>query len=423
MGVPAMRFKFLLMKDFRGIRELRIDFEPSITVIIGRNGSGKTSILDALGELARLFRSQLKGRRRGGMNPQLTSRDVRLGTSGFELGLMFDFEDEWSSSNGGNALEIRYNVHADQPNNIYSDRLRGWSDTVELQPRFIHYRQNRGFETNARRSTPKLDQSFDAEAVQDLSLSEDLQAIRDLEAWWDDRDAQEARTVRDIDPKYRDPQLEAIRKLVTKIGNFTGISFLSTTLPPGLHLTKDDNTTIHVNSLSGGERSYIILLADLARRLQVFAPDRPLKAIPAIVLIDEIELNLHPAWQSEIAPVLTSVFKACQFIVTTHSPQVISGMGSQNVRILHQESSGNTSVTIPLSTKGRTSNYLLDGVFYSSERYPPINRLVDDFNIAIDRGDAATAETKLANIEEEIEDDIPTLLVLRKRLRSLRNTK
>ncbi len=418
-----MRFKFLQIKDFRGIRELVIDFEPNLTVIVGRNGAGKTLILDALGELARFFRSHLKGTRRGGMESQLSARDIRLGTSGFTLGLKFDFEDNWSDPGTGDLLQITCNVDTAHSEYQRSDRLSRWSDQIEFQPRFIQYRQNRGFEARNSRATRKTHQAFEPETVQDLSLREDLQAIGDLEAWWDGRDAQEARHFRDKDQNYRDPQLEAIRKLVTKIDGFTGISFSSTTSPPGLHLTKNDETAIHVSSLSSGERSYIILLADLARRLQVFAPDRPLEAIPAIVLIDEIELNLHPAWQSEIAPMLTTVFKACQFIITTHSPQVLSGIESKNVRVLHQEPSGHTEVTIPLSTKGRTSNYLLDGVFDASERYPPIDRLVDDFNTAIDRGDVTTAEAKLASIEKEIADDTPTLLVLRKRLKKLRDGK
>lgn len=417
-----MRFKFLHIRDFRGIRELRIDFGPHITVLVGRNGAGKTSILDSLGELSRLFRSQLRGKRRGSITTHLSSRDVRMGASTFELTLKFDFGDEWSTSNGGDILSITYNLDAAQPNHNYSDRIRRWSDTIELQPRFIHYHQNRGFETHARPPSRKSGEALDADNVQDLSLATDMRAINDLEAWWDDRDAQEARIVRDQDPSYRDPQLEAIRKLVTNIGDFTGISFSSTNSPPGLHLVKSEKTKVHVNSLSGGERSYIILLADLARRLQVFEPKRSLGQIPAIVLIDEIELNLHPAWQSQIVPMLTEVFKACQFIVTTHSPQVVSGVESQNVRILEQKTSGNTIVTTPLSTKGRTSNYLLDGVFQASDRYPPIGQLIDEFNVAIDSDNPGAAEERLTRIEEELEDDTPTLLVLRKRLRRLRDS-
>ena len=320
-------------------------------------------------------------------------------------------------------MNIAFSADTDTAHYDHSQRLTKWSDAIQCQPRFIYYRQSRGFETRNRRAVGKSDRTFDPEAIQDLSLDEDLRAIGDLETWWDDRDAEEARIVRDQNSNYRDPQLQAIRSLVTKIDGFSGISFSSTASPPGLQLVRNDRAAIHVSRLSGGERSYIILLADLARRLQVFAPESALEQIPAIVLIDEIELNLHPAWQSQIAPALASVFKGCQFIITTHSPQVISSLHSKNVRVINQDPSGHTEVDVPKNTKGRTSNYLLEGVFHARERYPPIDRLVDEFNLAMDRRDLATAEARLASIESEIEGDPPTLLVLRKRLRKLRDDK
>ena len=415
-----MRFKSLHMKDFRGIRTLIVDFEPDLTVLVGRNGAGKTSILDALGELSRFIRFHLKKGRRRGMHQQLSSRDVRSQTSEFLLSLKFDPGDGWSDAGDRDLLHLRCDGDSGSYDLNHQTKLMQWAEQAKTQPRFIYYRQNRAFQKEAHASARRPDLTLDPEHVQDLSLAEDLQAIGDLEAWWNERDAQEARVVRDSNPEYRDPQLEAIRKVVTRIDEFTGINYSSTASPPGLRLLKSDGTAIHVSSLSAGERSYIILLADLARRLQVFAPERPLEAIPAIVLIDEVELNLHPAWQSQIAPTLTNVFKACQFIVTTHSPQVLSGIKSRNVRVLRQTASGPTEATVPLSTRGRTSNYLLEGVLGASERFPPIDELVEDFNSAIDSKDSVTAAKKLAKIEKELADDTPTLLVLRKRLRRLR---
>ena len=415
-----MRFTRLRMKDFRGIRELDIDFEPDLTVIVGRNGAGKTSILDALAQFALLLRSHLKGPKRNNITLRLSPRDVRLGAERFALDLEFRVEEgSWLHND---VVKIECGAGSDVPSYGRSELLHRWSDEIESQPRFIHYRQERGFESRGHRQAgDDARRVLDPETVQDLSLKEDIRAIADLEAWWDRHDAEEARRVRDGDPNYRDPQLEAVRELIEKIDSFSGISFSSTSSSPGLHFVKNDGTRVHVSGLSGGERSYIILLADLARRLQVFAPDRPLEEIPAVVLIDEMELNLHPVWQSEIAPTLTGVFGACQFIVSTHSPQVLSGVESRNVRVLEQESSGATKVATPLDTRGRTSNYLLEGVFGASERYPPIDRQIDEFNDAIDRGDADAAEAKLSVIEDEIGKDTTTLLVLRKRLKKLRN--
>ena len=417
-----MRFTSLHMRNFRATRELEIGFEPDVTVIVGRNGAGKTSILDALCIMMQLSRSHFDGPKRGHVISPRADMDIRIDAADCALSLEFAIDDQ--SSDLVNCDTIAVVAYRDQRTPVFrfSQKLEKWSAATALQPRFVYFRQERGFESgNSRQSKSETTELLDPEAVQDRSLEKDLKAITGFEAWWDRRDAQEARRVRDGDHDYRDPKLEAIRGLVAKIDSFSSIMFDSTISPPGLYFIKMDGTPVHVRSLSSGERSFIVLLADLARRVQVFEPGKPLNEIATIVLIDEIELNLHPAWQSQIVPMLAEVFAACQFIVTTHSPQVLSGVENRQVRILESDDSGTMKVSTPLSTRGRTSNYLLEGILGASERYPPINALIGDFNAAIDRDDDAAAAEKLAMLEEEIGDDAATLLVLRKRLKRLRS--
>ena len=417
-----MRFTSLRLSNFRGTRELEIDFEPDVTVIVGRNGAGKSSILDALAMIIGLARSQSRETGLIGVDFRPCAQDVRGGAVSARLEMEYDLGDRQSGTPVSNILAVGIDSYGSPPDFLPLQDTEALARLASSQPRFVYYRQERGFasgrEAETRKSTEDL---LDSEAVQDRSLQKDLQAIGDLGEWWDQRDAQEARRVRDGERDYRDPQLEAIRDLIARIDSFSGIFFNATTSPSGLHFVKNDGTRVHVSGLSGGERSYIILLADLARRLQVFAPDKPLDKIPAIVLIDEVELNLHPGWQSEIVPALTDVFRACQFIVTTHSPQVLSGVESRKVRIIEEEVPGwSWKVTVPLSTRGRTSNYLLEGVLGARERFPPLDELIGTFNAAIDRQDVATAADTLGRLEQEIADDAPTLLVLRKRLKKLR---
>lgn len=418
-----MKFISLHMENFRGVRELEIGFERDMTVIVGRNGAGKTSILDALAEFLREFVAQWRqpDRERPYLYPR--PQDVRSGATGLELKLRFEAYDLETQLVREDFASIRFDADTHMTHCGISRTFGSSNYFSEYIPGFIYYRQDRGFGSITHPSTTEeMERLNRAEAVRDRSLNEDMQAIGDLVAWWDQRDADEARRVRDGEQNYRDPQLEAIRNLVARVDGFATLYFSSTESPPGLYFVNMGGTPIHVSALSSGERSYLVLLADLARRLQVFAPYKPLEEIPAIVLIDEIELNLHPAWQSEILPTLTSVFKACQFVVATHSPQVLSGVESRQVRILEEDPPmwGTVKVTTPLSTKGRTSNYLLEGVFGASERYPPIGASIDKFNRAIDNGDGEAAAGCLAKIEEEIEEDAATLLVLRKRLKKLR---
>lgn len=415
-----MRFASLHMRDFRGTRELAIDFEPDVTVIVGRNGAGKTSILDALTVMIEYLRNRSYRTDNVSIGLRNFSGDIREGAEFLSLKIEYTTEIP-NAVAPADIVKIR--IHGNgSVEEIPLQDAGALSEQTSLWLRFAYYRQDRGFGAGwqVQTGTATADM-FNPDVVQDRSLEKGFRAISDLEAWWDRRDTQEARRVRDGDSAYRDPQLEAIRNLVTKIDSFSGIFFDSTASPPGLHFIKDDGTPVHVGSLSGGERSYLVLLADLARRLQVFGPDKALKDIPAIVLIDEIELNLHPAWQSQIVRMLAEVFASCQIIVTTHSPQVLSGVESRQVRIIEEDvPHWSSKITIPLSTRGRTSNYILEGVLGSSERYPPVDALIGEFNAAIDGGDVDTAADKLATLEEEIGDDAATLLILRKRLKKLR---
>ena len=82
-------------------------------------------------------------------------------------------------------------------------------------------------------------------------------------------------------------------------------------------------------------------------------------ATPGIVLIDEIELHLHPSWQQQILPTLQKIFPKIQFIVTTHSPQVVSSVPKECVRII---SEGQVA-SFDIQTQGVEVGDILEGIF------------------------------------------------------------
>ncbi|MEE4279317.1 MAG: AAA family ATPase [Halieaceae bacterium] len=98
-------------------------------------------------------------------------------------------------------------------------------------------------------------------------------------------------------------------------------------------------TTLLVEQLSDGERGALSLVLDLTRRLAQANPHLadPAAEAEAVVLVDEIDLHLHPRWQREVIHNLTAAFPKCQFIATTHSPQVISEVPHDRVQIITPE--------------------------------------------------------------------------------------
>lgn len=102
-------------------------------------------------------------------------------------------------------------------------------------------------------------------------------------------------------------------------------------------LIDKDGVTFSVDQLSQGEKSLLALIFDITRRLILLNPDTsqhsPLEG-HGIVLIDEIDLHLHPAWQQKVVPSLIVAFPNIQFILTTHSPQVLSTIPHECIRLL-----------------------------------------------------------------------------------------
>lgn len=414
-----MKLESLNAKNYRGLEELNINFHPNITVIVGRNGSGKSTILEAVATMLRplLMHWSTEQGRPHLVNAQISKDDIRVGSE--DCSLFLKYRTTETPGGKSQSIELKRNkIGKDPANKTLTELAQSVQQKDYVEPEnslFVYYHQDRGFSGSKSESKDV----FSIQSLKEASLQADLKSINDLSKWWDKLDAEEARQVRDSDSNYRDPQLEAIRKLIQTIDSFKAVSFLSNASPPGLYFKKSDDVSIHVNQLSSGERSYIILLADLARRLQVILPQTPVENISGVVLIDEIELNLHPAWQSEIIPTLSKTFKNCQFIVTTHSPQVISSVSSENVYILKKLCDGSMAIEQPLNTKGRTSNYLLEGIFGATDRFPEIGQLINKFNNAIEKTDKNEAKRLLEEIKTKVEGQGPDLIVLKKRLKKL----
>ena len=88
-------------------------------------------------------------------------------------------------------------------------------------------------------------------------------------------------------------------------------------------MLEKESVKLRFNQLSDGEKCYITLVADIARRMAMTAGSKNVMG-GGVVMIDEVELHLHPLWQREVLSKLVSTFPNCQFFITTHSPLVLS---------------------------------------------------------------------------------------------------
>jgi len=199
----------------------------------------------------------------------------------------------------------------------------------------------------------------------------------------------------------RDRQLTAVR---TAISNFMpGFSNLRVRRKPRLHMSIDKNgQTLNVLQLSQGEKSLMALVGDVARRLAMMNPalGNPLHG-DGVVLIDEVDMHLHPTWQRSIIERLTSTFPNCQFILTTHSPLVISDY--KNV-LVYSLDDGEVS-QVP-SQYGEDANSVLlnvmDTHIRNAQTASKLNDLLDLIQQTNDSSSLAQAKEALSKLEKEL---------------------
>ncbi|MDE0056270.1 MAG: AAA family ATPase [Gammaproteobacteria bacterium] len=163
------------------------------------------------------------------------------------------------------------------------------------------------------------------------------------------------------------------------------------------------------SELSDGYHVYAALVADIARRavvLNQFDTGEAPARVEGVILIDEIDLHLHPRWQRIALPGLRRVFPKLQFVVTTHSPQVLSSVKNRQVRWLVNGEVRQHDVHV----WGRDTNAILRDHMHTDDRDEAGNDVLRDLYDAIDGGDRDAATRLLERLRHRWGDDDPELI-------------
>ncbi|EMA4450917.1 AAA family ATPase, partial [Acinetobacter baumannii] len=172
---------------------------------------------------------------------------------------------------------------------------------------------------------------------------------------------------------------------------------------------KDDSLFLH--QLSDGQRVFLGMIGDIARRLILLndSSDNPLMG-QGIIIIDEVELHLHPKWQQKIIGVLRKCFPNIQFIVSTHSPQILGEVESKHLRILTLQDTREIKVTIPEQSYGLTSSEIVEELMGGNGRNQDIKKKIDHIFKLIDQENLVEAENKIEELQSELNGEIPELI-------------
>lgn len=208
---------------------------------------------------------------------------------------------------------------------------------------------------------------------------------------------------------HQDKELEIVKNAIEKfIHEYKNLRI--TRIPTPRMLIDKNGETLSLNQLSDGEKNMIAMIGDIARRLAMANPTlkNPLEG-DGIILIDELDLHLHPAWQRVIVSKLTEVFPNCQFIVTTHSPQILSHVKADHIFLLKQDND-TISVLKPLESYGKSSDRQLEDILGVASRPLAIKEKLHRLFILIQEGNLDQAKALMSQLEDEIEGREPELV-------------
>ena len=410
--MTALRLDTFSLSNFRCFEQCEIGFHPNLTVLVAENGSGKTAVLDAAGSALSVFVNALyppeKIRR-------IERSDVRLipGEAGkmspclpAEYAVDATVQDKsvsWKSAVGKYGQKVRPSTRHFGPIKSAAQPFLTDSAILRLVALYGTGRLwSKQRQTEFRRSSVANVEERIAGYADCLTSSSSFKGIS---AWFEHRFRQIA------SPTYRE-------SLQTNLAMIEGVKAATETVlqPTGwtdlrwndefhtLTAKHETRGELPLSLLSDGVRTMLALVADVARRCASLNPqlkERATIETPGVLIIDEVDMHLHPRWQQQVLGLLQSAFPALQIIVSTHSPHVLSTVDKSSIRVLNVQN-GNIAIETPLlQTRGVESANVLAAVM----DVDPVPQLEE-----------STALSAYRNLIEAGKADSPEAIDLRERL-------
>lgn len=394
MGID-MNIIRLSLRNYRSFPELEVNFQPiGVNVLVGVNGSGKSTVLDAIGSMMQHMVARLKTE--SGRGAPIAEADIMVGASEASIGICFEEnENAYSFEVAGTRLGYsRVNMSS-----RFTD-LAKWSAAYRdarsegkqvIYPLLAHYRVNRVVnKVPKRQKAPDIGDPLNG-YTGSLSGQGDF---RHFFAWFREQEDYENEQRRE-DHSYRDQPLEAVRCALSAV--LPQLENIHITRRPQAMVATKGGKRIEISQLSDGEKCYMALVGDIACRLARFHEGTDhsadmILASPGVVLIDELDLHLHPQWQREAIRKLPLIFPGIQFIITTHSPQMIGEVKPDYIQYL---TAGKPSTEKKRTSIGMTSGEILEQHMGSKELSEDARKLADHVLCAINAGDIPTAKERL----------------------------
>lgn len=404
-----MKLKSITLQNFKGIEKLTIFLDGKTTVFFGINGAGKSTILRAVDLLYANIIAKLIGA--GKKRPaELNYEDISYGKSKASINAVFSFEDgtemkysrsiDRAAGKKQDITELKLLVEKFEDSYLvkgHDDGNGNWIEEVDNKnmPVFVNYGVNRIV----------LDVPLRASKEQFVKLDAFDKAIestidfKNLFKWFRNQEDIENQTKVREDSEYEDKSLSAVKRAM--LAMLDGFEDIHIDRKPLAMKVRKERKYLTINQLSDGEKCTMALFGDLARRMTLANPERenPLEGT-GVVLIDELDLHMHTSWQRKVLSVLKNTFPSIQFIITTHSPQIL-GEGDDTFNLFYMfKDEKKISLRSYKSFIGWDTNVILEEVMNTASVNQNIKRMLNKMYVFIEEKEFDKAE-ELADILDE----------------------
>ncbi|WP_434696684.1 AAA family ATPase [Pseudomonas sp. Z1-14] len=401
-----MKLRKLKLKDFRRFENLEIDFHPELTVIAARNGQGKTTILEAIA----IALGPFVGAFDFGKSKHIERTDARLMRvgAGFENEPNFPVEiDAWLEE-PNIAWQRALRTAKSRSTTKEAIPLAKWGKNLQEQTRsdadvalpLVSYYSAGRLWINHNNIMRKTVVSASRTIGYEDCLSSASNFVQ-MQQWI--TKATLASLQQKGLPGYEHSDLqsriEGIQNAVNLVLEGEGWSDFHYSVAHGqLAMSHPDHGLMPISLLSDGVRAMISLTADMAfrcSRLNGHFKQKASLLTEGIVLIDEVDLHLHPAWQQQVIASLRRAFPKVQFVLSTHSPQVLTTVNREQIRVVYRQDDIWIAERPKMSPLGQEAGDALAGVMEVSERPNiPITETAHAYEQFAREGEADKPEAK-----------------------------
>jgi predicted ATP-binding protein involved in virulence len=405
-----MKLKRIRLEGYRGFQK-PFEVTPAypLQVFTGENGSGKSTLLDAIFTAISWIPARILSPNGNGTLINSTA-DINIHSNSATLEITCEdtigHEIAWKLYRVKRGQYTKQNISSSfQELNAYATELRKQITETKEQcnlPIYSYYTVSRaGYSIPSRirkHHTFSPTAIYEKENLFHTEFKLFYEWFRDMEA------LQNQKSREQHDATYVEPLLENVKKAIyTFIPDFSNLHF-DWRSPQGLWVSKGRDN-LRIEQLPDGEQVLLALVGDLARKLAIANPKRqnPLEG-EGIVLIDEIDLHLHPSWQYVVLDKLLNTFPNCQFLITTHSPFVISAAPKDSVSYLK-----NFELQKIIGNYGSSLNNVAKLIMNVDDKPQEISILFKEFYKALDEDDYISAKEKLNILEQKLNANDPDL--------------